>query len=262
MKPGVAGGLHSPLLGHLRPWLDRLPAVPDATALAELAAASDLRTESGRRLVFAPPVADGLGYERRIWELGAVETRPGNWHDFFNALIWFAFPRAKAALNARHMRAMPAPDAGRGAVRDAMTHFDECGLVVVSADPALLELMRGFRWKELFWERREALRRDMRFFVFGHATCEQLLAPFRGLTAKAVLYAVGADWLERAPAAQLADIDRRLAAELAAGLHAAPRHLQPVPLLGLPGMTPDNEHADYYDDTWQFRPGRQRVAGV
>lgn len=35
--------------------------------------------------------------------------------------------------------------------------------------------------------------------------------------------------------------------------------LQPLPLLGIPGVTPDSELASYYDDRWQFRPGRQRA---
>lgn len=262
MTAAALGGPQSFLLAHLRPWLAHLPPSPDAAAVARLAEARGLRTESGQPLRFVPPRDDGLGYERRIWERGEVETRPDNWHDFFNALIWLAFPRAKAALNARHLRAMGAEDAPRGQVRDAMTHFDECGLVVVSENPLLLDLMRAFRWKELFWEQRAALQRDMRFIVFGHATCEQLLAPFRGLTAKAVLYQVASDWLALPAAEQLAAIDARLALELAAGRYAAPRDLQPVPLLGLPGMTPDNEWPEYYDDTWQFRPGRRPAAQV
>ena len=102
----------------------------------------------------------------------------------------------------------------------------------------------------------------MRCFVFGHATCEQLLVPFRGLTAKAVLYEVSGAWWALPAAEQLASLDGRLASELAAGRHASPRDLQPVPLLGWPGMTPDNDCAEYYDDTWQFRPGRRREAQV
>jgi hypothetical protein len=33
-----------------------------------------------------------------------VATRPCNRHDYFNALAWLAFPHAKAALNAIHVR--------------------------------------------------------------------------------------------------------------------------------------------------------------
>jgi hypothetical protein len=34
-----------------------------------------------------------------------------------------------------------------------MTHFDECGVIVVACDPELLALLRGFQWRRLFWER-------------------------------------------------------------------------------------------------------------
>ena len=30
-----------------------------------------------------------------------------------------------------------------------MTHFDECGAVVVAEDASLLELIAGFRWRTL-----------------------------------------------------------------------------------------------------------------
>jgi hypothetical protein len=109
--------------------------------------------------------------------------------------------------------------------------------------------------------RRHDLARALRCFVFGHATYEHLLQPFRGLTAKAVLYEVTADWLCRPLSGQLSDIDRRLASEFAAGEHLCARAFHPLPLMGLPGVTRDNETAAYYDDQWQFRPGR-RAPGV
>ena len=43
-------------------------------------------------------------YEPRIFLRGEVQLRAGDWHDFFNALAWLTFPRAKAALNERHYR--------------------------------------------------------------------------------------------------------------------------------------------------------------
>ena len=39
--------------------------------------------------------------------IGRVETRPDNLHDFFNALIWLAFPRSKARINAMHAAEIP-----------------------------------------------------------------------------------------------------------------------------------------------------------
>jgi len=137
-----------------------------------------------------------------IWENGEVETRPDNWHDFFNALVWLSFPQTKIAISAAHVRAMQAPGEKRTNERDILTHFDECGVVVLSSQPELLDLLREFRWKELFVERRAEVVRSMRFVIFGHATYEQLLKPFRGLTAKAVLYPVSEHWLSMAMQAQ------------------------------------------------------------
>lgn len=225
-----------------------------------MAEEAGLATASGHPVRFALPAADRENYEQRVWRCGIVETRAENWHDCFNALIWLAFPRAKAALNALHLGEKLPAAAGRGPARDAATHFDECGLVVVCCDPKLLELVRDFRWKELFWQRRREVGECMHFLVFGHGTCERLLAPFRGLTAKALLFDVEPAWFDLSAAPRLLDVDRRLAALIKAGGLASPRDLQPVPLLGIPGVVEDNRAESYYDDTWQFRSGRRRFA--
>ena len=227
-------------------------------AAAALAARFPIEAQDGRQIRFVPPRADGLAYECRIRATGAVETRPGNWHDFFNVLVWLTFPRTKLAISARHVQAMRRAGAVRGSERDALTHFDECGIVVLSSQPELLDLLRAFQWKALFVERRTEVVRAMRFFVFGHATYESLLNPFRGLTAKAILYGIDESWLRLAMDAQLAAVDTWLAADFGRGLFPHPRDFQPLPLLGIPGVTADNEAPSYYDDTWHFRPGRQR----
>ncbi len=254
MSPSYA----SPLFAPLRPWLERLPATADTRAVAELAERFPIETENGQRVRFVPPRPDGLVYECRIWESGEVETRPDNWHDFFNALVWLSFPQTKIAISAAHMRAMQAPGEARGTTRDALTHFDECGIVVLSSRPELLDLLRGFRWKELFVERRAEVKRCMRFVIFGHATYEQLLKPFRGLTAKAALHEIPDEWLALDTEALNATVDALFSAKIKSGQFTRPRDFQPLPLLGIPGVTPDSENPDYYDDTWQFRPGRSR----
>lgn len=249
-----AGFLFDPLRG----WLDQLPPRPDAAAVAELAERFPVHADNGQPIRFVPPQADGRIYECRIHECGEVETRPDNWHDFFNALVWLNFPQTKKAISAAHVRAMQAPGELRGGVRDALTHFDECGIAVLSTCPELLECLRGFRWKELFVEHRDEVRRHMRFVVFGHATYEQLLAPFRGLTAKALLYRVDASWLAMSAGDLSIAVDGLLAADIGAGRLARPGDLQPLPLLGIPGLVPASEDPAYYDDSWQFRPGRRQ----
>jgi hypothetical protein len=42
--------------------------------------------------------------------------------------------------------------------------------------------------------------------------------------------------------------------------YAKPKDFHPLPLLGIPGATPDNEFSTYYDDTRQFRPLRRVAA--
>ncbi|MDA0189632.1 MAG: DUF3025 domain-containing protein, partial [Proteobacteria bacterium] len=161
--------LLAPLLAALSP-AATLPARPPSCAeLNARARARDLRAASGLPLRFAPPTADGLGYETRIWRHGIVETRPDNWHDAFNALVWLTYPASKAALNAAHREAQASAPDGRGRRRDALTHFDECGIVLVASEAPLLGLVRDFAWKSLFVERRAECGTRLRCFVFGHA---------------------------------------------------------------------------------------------
>lgn len=247
-----------PIAGRLRFFGGETPPGVDALNAVLERLAQPPQAASGAPVRFVLPAGNSGGYEERVYAKGEVETRPDNWHDWFNGLVWLTFPRAKAALSARHAAELDRAADARGAVRDAMTHFDECGALVVAEDASLLDLLAGFRWRELFVERRPEAIAGLRVFVFGHATYEALLAPFRGLTAKCVPLPVAAGWLRRPLAEQLADLDDRLAADLAAGRHGDPRALQPLPLLGVPGVTPASEDPAYYDDTWQFRPGRRR----
>jgi hypothetical protein len=264
-KSGAGKEWISPLCEPLRPLLARLGGeLPSSVAeLNELARAAPVPVLSGggHAIRFVTAGASAENYEARIFGTGQVPTRPGNWHDFFNALVWLAFPRTKAALNARHLHGMErqgaAGDLRRGALRDAATLFDECGVIVLSAEPQLTELLRGHQWSTLFWHRRHDVIEGMRFHVFGHATYDQLRAPFPGLCGKAVFLAVGRDLLARPVEEQLPAIDAELALRWCDdSLYRLPRELAPLPLLGIPGVTPESECPEYYDDTRQFRPAR------
>lgn len=241
------GGAAPPDVSALNAALETWPAPP--------------RAASGVPIRFILPDGGSVGYEARVHAQGEVETRLGNWHDFFNALAWLAYPLTKRGLNSRHHAALQAQRiAGcdeRGPVRDAVTQFDECGIVVASASAALVALLQAHEWKELFWRRRAQVAREMRFFVFGHATWDQLRAPFVGLTAKAVFLEVEMPWLAWSMPQQVADVDAHLAALFSQpGTYDRPRDFQPLPLLGIPGVTPENADPAYYDDTRQFRPKR------
>ena len=132
-------------------------------------------------------------------------------------------------------------------------------MLVACAEPALGTLLRDFRWKELFWARRSSVVKRMRFHVFGHAILENALALFRGVTAKALIVDVTADEIAQPTDALNAVLDARAADyfSLPDSL-ASTRTLAPLPVLGIPGWTPDNENPAYYDDSEHFRPGRRR----
>lgn len=237
---------------------DDWPALP---RLQKIIARASICTASGLQLRLVPPVAGaGAPYEQRLYAHGELEFRERNWHDLLNVLVWLKFPQAKAALNARHHAALPAgKEGGRGPVRDALTLFDESGLIVLSADTELLDKIRGFRWKSLFWESRAALISGMDFVPFGHALCEKVLAPYKGITGRALLFEVAPDFFELPFAERLAVIDRRLAQQIADPQAMQHTHaLAPVPVLGVPGWCVDNEQPAYYDDRDHFRPGRSR----
>ncbi|KAB2969183.1 DUF3025 domain-containing protein [Zoogloea sp.] len=264
--PWAAQPLFAPIAGLLARFPDGLPDAARLTAtLREVA--PDAACGAGLPIGFILPPAGLQAYEVHIHATGEVPTRADDWHDFFNALAWCVWPRAKAACNARHLEVLREREAaglsGRGPLRDALTQFDECGVLVVSSDPQIPELLAAHEWLEVFWTRRARLMATTRFLVFGHASWDQLRAPFIGLCAKALYRVVPPGWFAQAAALRQADADAWLAARLADGLHPLGREsLFPLPLLGIPGVTPDNECAAYYTDTRQFRPLRRTGGGL
>jgi hypothetical protein len=224
----------------VRPWLgiERTLA-----ALNREAEARGLRTENGIPVRFVPPAAKDAYYEVKVYRSGEVETRPDNVHDFFNALAWLAFPQAKARLNALHAAEIPREGGQRGRLRDLLTIFDEGGAVVQCDELALLDLLRNFEWKKLFWDNRDRVRKAMRIVVFGHAVMEQALKPWPGITCKAIVAPAGAD----------ADVATRAwLGALQPG--ASPRDLATLPIFGYPGWAVQDEA--FYADTRYFRPLR------
>ncbi|MBC8021720.1 MAG: DUF3025 domain-containing protein [Burkholderiales bacterium] len=188
-------------------------------------------------------------YELHIAESGEVETRPENWHDLFNALVWIAFPRAKAMINAQHAAILEEGGESeakhRGPARDALTVFDEGGVIVATGDSALTQLIVDFKWKELFWRRRAELESRVRFLAFGHALYEKGLDPYIGMVAKTV-------FVDFAP--DTSDADRLLAAHFSdRSRFRSPKAMAPMPVLGVPGWHPGNGVESFYDDAKHFR---------
>jgi hypothetical protein len=157
------------------------------------------------------PVDLATLYEGRIVLGNEVPTRVDDWHDFFNALTFTAFPRAKWALHARQFALLSArivPGArrlpgARSREQDALALFDEGGIALAvrpehahALDPS----------SATFIEECETLCRagEACAVPFGHALPEHLVEglpvplgtlhvlalDFRGLANKDLIHAV------------------------------------------------------------------------
>lgn len=130
-------------------------------------------------------------YDARITKFAEVPSRERDWHDFFNALCFATFPRAKRALHARQFSILEArvghnserlPGA-RTREQDALTLFDEGG-VVIAAEPAMyakLVTMEREERQRVLIEYAAALAPppDIAIVPFGHALFEHLIEGFR-----------------------------------------------------------------------------------
>jgi hypothetical protein len=194
-----------------------------------------------------------LDYERRISERGEIATRDGNLHDGFNALAWLRFPRTKAALNAVHLRAAEVATGNpRGRARDAATLLDESGLLLCCGDAGMVALLRARAWRELFWERRSDVGRRMLPLVLGHGLAEKLLAPYRAITAHAlVMRSASVPGGTEGMVWEAADAD---AALTIAAPEFGPGLLTPLPVAALPGWDTEDSGQRLFDDVSVFRP--------
>ncbi len=188
-------------------------------------------------------------YEDFIFKTGQVPTRD-NLHDFFNGLCWLHFPQTKKRLNELQAAQIALDGVGqvRGAVRDALTLFDE-NAAFLSAPDALWDALAAKDWQALFVTHR-ARWADAHLVLFGHALLEKLVSPRKAITAH--VYRV---W----PATpSIADLDHFVARDVSAEKIAA-KPFAHLPVLGVPGWWPGNEEAAFYDDKSVFRPARPYV---
>lgn len=231
---------------------------PDAVRLNALLPPGAV-SGSNAPLRFVPAGAlKGVAYERHIFETGQVPTRERNWHDLFNALAWCRWPRIKAAMNAMHYRHLgehgPKRGSGRGTGRDALTLLDESGALVIARNRQVLEALARRDWQPAFRQLRGARGADVRVVLCGHALLEKSRAPYKSMTAHALLLQV--DTMPLRGEALLRLIDAKLADRLsAAELCTAPADLAPLPLAGIPGWwQAAPQDGAFYADIAVFRP--------
>jgi hypothetical protein len=199
----------------------------------------------------------GAAYEGHIAMTGRVPTRY-NLHDFFNASIWFQYPRIKAALNARQAAEIEARGIGptRGGVRDALTLFDENAVLLACSDPQLADALRRFDWHTVFIAARSAWGTHCEARIFGHALLEKLVAPYKACTGHGWIVDVPRNYFAWPDVERRAFLDHAVAHALSNDTVTSSR-FAPLPVLGVPGWWRDNELPGFYDDPAVFRKGRR-----
>jgi hypothetical protein len=250
-----------------RPWLaPLLPAAqPVVNAgnwrdqLNRASAEAGLHNHRGLPIRFVPQseLPADMAYEAFISATGGVPTR-ANLHDFFNALVWLAFPGIKIRLNAlQAAEILKAPEisARRGKLRDAATIFDENAALLVARKPELIDALRAHRWQEVFMERRAEFEGECEVWLFGHALMEKLVAPYKAITTHAFPVMAEPGYFSRSAADKAGWLDQAIARHLSNGL--ATSGFTPLPVLGVPGWWPD-QSGEFYEDTAVFRGKRVR----
>lgn len=203
-------------------------------------------------------------YAPRIFLKGEIQTREQNWHDFFQAATWACFPKTKVSINALHYPAaknrheQQLAKGSRTPLENALSQFDECGVIVYSTNEELLNNVRQFDWVELFWNQRQTLKDNFACITYGHAIYEKAINPYVGLTAKAILLPVEPGIFQLPLQQRLTELDQRVATLFNEPVQIkSPKDLCPFPILGMPGYFPGNETEAFYLNQQYFRPGRK-----
>ena len=224
---------------------------------------NEVVNELGKQLVLVEQtdqlLSDGLYYEQRIYLEAQVPTRPRNWHDFFNAIIYMLFPRTKQQINRLHYLDIGSDGLeGRTKRRDAPPLFDECGVIIAYCDEQLKQQLTDQQWQQAFVENRTAWGQSIDGFIIGHANYEKALDPYIGFTAKALYVKVDIDFFKLEKLAQYRYLDGYLADNLTR-LIVDNSQLYPLPILGVPHWWAANNDAEFYNNKNYFRPKRMKA---
>jgi hypothetical protein len=210
-------------------------------------------------------------YEEIIFEDDVIPTRAGTWHDFFNGLMWLSFTKTKAYMNQLHIEQTKQHGlVPRTKVRNHITHFDECGIVLFVDGEDLLQSLHTYfsmqNWEAIFIALKESWHQQILPVVIGHANYEMLLKPFIGLTGKVLLVPAPPSVIDMSEARNRLkswpgnhlDYDKVLHTFLSEKrIFEQSKPFYPLPLLGVPGWHYEQQTPEFYANKQYFMPKRQ-----
>jgi hypothetical protein len=210
-------------------------------------------------------------YEEIIFEDDVIPTRASTWHDFFNGLMWLSFNKTKAYMNQLHIEQSKRYGlVPRTKVRNHVTHFDECGLVLFIHGDTLLKSLHAYfseqNWDAIFVSLKAHWHKQIMPVVIGHANYEMLLKPFIGLTGKVLLVSTPESLLDsqksngelKAWQDQRVEYDHLLHKHLIENaVFEQNKPFYPLPILGVPGWHYEAQTSAFYANKQYFMPKRR-----
>ena len=100
-------------------------------------------------------------------------------HDYFNAMTWLAFPDSKKKLNTKNFTFLEhnylSGKKNRPRNIDLTTLIDESGIIIFSKNMHLAHLIQQKKWKTVFWNYRNIVKKSFSFFLFVHSLFEKMM---------------------------------------------------------------------------------------
>jgi len=139
----------------------------------------------------------------------------------------------------------------RSPLENKITLFDECGAIIISNNQYLLSLIKDHQWQQVFITEKESFKNDIKCIIFGHAIFEKMLNPYIGLTCHCLLIH-DTELLEHTKNQRMDILDKIIGNIWHNQISNNPTKFDVLPILGIPGLWPDQNQA-FYDNNTYFR---------
>lgn len=131
-------------------------------------------------------------YDALVFKEKKIPIRNNIVHDYFNALTWLAFPNSKTKLNKKNFTLLEKNylngNKNRPRNIDLTTLLDESGIIILTKNSYLASLIRQKKWKTVFWDSRDIVKKSFKFFLFGHSLFEKIMNKYIGTAARALIF--------------------------------------------------------------------------
>jgi hypothetical protein len=194
-------------------------------------------------------------YDALVFNEKKIPIRKNIVHDYFNAITWLAFPNAKKKLNKKNFIFLENNylngNKNRPRNIDLTTLLDESGIIVVTKNSYLASLMEKKKWKTVFWDNRDIVKKSFRFFLFGHSLFEKLMNKYIGTAARALIISDESLLLDKIT---INNVDQMLSDYI--DRDSFFKNLEKsisIPLFAIPGWSNLNEKEEFYQGNEYLR---------